>query len=164
MEHGCLFFQLLPPVLSLTFECPLLFFFFIFSFCLFLLQHWQSVCFHGDSVARVHDKWNQPPPNHSQTSLFRSVTVSCLSRKYILFSAVSPMSLVFLLSPGSLFLCFLSKKSYSCLLLWIELEDNCGCMSQHTLFQMEGVCYKAWGGEFQDLSFGNHKRNCFIIK
>lgn len=43
MEHGCLFFQWLRRPLSRTFECPLPFF--IFSFCLFPLQYWQSVCF-----------------------------------------------------------------------------------------------------------------------
>lgn len=37
------FFQWLRRPLSRTFECPLPFF--IFSFCLFLLQYWQSVCF-----------------------------------------------------------------------------------------------------------------------
>lgn len=37
-----------PPVLSCTFECPLPFF--ILSFCLFLLQHWQSVCFFMETV------------------------------------------------------------------------------------------------------------------
>lgn len=42
------FFNRFPPVLSCTFECPLPFF--ILSFCLFLLQHWQSVCFFMETV------------------------------------------------------------------------------------------------------------------
>lgn len=99
------------PVLSLTFECPLPFL--IFFFCLFLLQCWQSSCFYGDSVARVHDKWSRPAPLFLllpiQASLFRSVTVSCLSRKYISFSAMSLMSLVFLVYQSSPFPRFLSK-------------------------------------------------------
>ena len=51
MEHGCLFFQSLShrPLPYLWVSSPF-FFFFIFSFCLFLLQHWQSVCFFMETV------------------------------------------------------------------------------------------------------------------
>ena len=124
MEHGLSVFSIaFPPsspvplsVLSLFSSSP--FVFFSFSTGSQYVFLWRLCC---KGAWQVKPTNCTPPPPRIQASLFRSVTVSCLSRKYILFSAMSPMSLVLLVSQCSLSL-FYVQNSYFGLLFPIVLK------------------------------------------
>ena len=115
LEHGSFFFPSPspPPPPLLWVSSPFFFFssspfvFFSFSTGSQYVFLWRLCCKGAWQVKPTNCA--PPPPPRIQASLFRSVTVSCLSRKYILFSAMSPMSLVLLVSQSSPCLYFISK-------------------------------------------------------